>query len=134
MFKEISEALCQDINHDKAELFFSSRTHRQFKRLVQNAININHYQSLNNCLGLFSLIGRNKSTLVTFIEEWAKNRIQGWKYKHLNKAYMEVLQYVVSVIPTYVVSCLLIQKKYVKLLIIVRKLQWGSNDYMKKIN
>jgi len=45
------------------------------------------------------------------MEERAKNRIRGWKYKVFNQARKEVLKFVVSAISVYTMSCFIIPPK-----------------------
>lgn len=75
--KDFNEASGQVINHEKLELFFNYNTPRNFKRLVQGALNMKQSQILGNYLCLPSSIGRTKASLFTFIEERTRFRVQG---------------------------------------------------------
>lgn len=84
--EQFSKESGQTINYEKSKVIFSKNTPRQVKTSISNQSNIQQNQSPGKYLGLPTSIGRNKTSLFTYIEEKITNKIQGWKENLLNQA------------------------------------------------
>lgn len=88
------------------------------------------------CLGLPSAIGKDKTSLFSYIVERARLIIQWWKGKLLSHTGKEILlKLVIATIPFYAMSCFLIPDTICKAIKSTQqKFCWGSGYNDKKIN
>ena len=104
-------ALGQNINRGKSNLFFSSNTSAQTQEDIKNLLAIPAIQRFEQYLGLPFLVGRAKKRSFSIIKEWIWKKLKGWKEKLLSQAGREILiKAMVQAIPINTMSCFKLPK------------------------
>lgn len=87
-------------------------------------------------LGLPSFIIRDKFSLLSYIEDKARLRVQGWKHKLLSHVKKEILfKSMMVAIFTYTMSCFIVPKSVCNSIQSIQKKFWqGNGENEKKIN
>ena len=97
--------LGQQINREKADLYFSKSVSRALKNSIKNFLGVPEIKEYERYLGLLVVVGKNKRASLNYIKEWVWNKIQGWKEKLLSQAGKEILlKLVVQAISTLAMS------------------------------
>ena len=96
----------QQLNRAKTSLFFSRDTPRVVQEEVKQRFGAQVIKQHEKCLGLPSLVGRNKRDTFNAIKEKLGKTLAGWKEKMLLKVGKDVLiKAVAQVILIYTMSC-----------------------------
>ena len=98
--------LGQQINREKADLYFSKLVSRALKNSIKNFLGVPEIKEYERYLGLLVVVGKNKRASLNYIKEWVWNKIQGWKKKLLSQAGGKeiLLKSVVQAISTFAMS------------------------------
>ena len=69
----------QQINRAKTTLFFSKSTLGDMQNLIKDMLGVTVIQHYEKCLGLPSLVGKNKKESFTHIKQQIWKKLQGWE-------------------------------------------------------
>ncbi|KAM6583441.1 hypothetical protein CsatB_010443 [Cannabis sativa] len=106
------QASRQQVNVLKSSIFFSSNTRAEDRTRVCSRMGISEAGDNSTYLGLPNIVGRNKTTLLGFLKERLRKKIQGWEGRFLSKAGKELLiKIVAQSLPSYAMNVFLLTKK-----------------------
>ncbi|KAL8116353.1 hypothetical protein AgCh_022742 [Apium graveolens] len=109
LLQTYEEASSQRVNVSKSSVFFSTNVRRESRSSICRILQMDEADDNSTYLGLPSLVGRNKSSVLGFLKDKVKNRIQSWKNRWVSQAGREVLiKNVVQALPTYAMSVFLL--------------------------
>ena len=106
----------KQINRAKTTLFFSKSTLGDMQNLIKDMLGVTVIQHYEKCLGLPSLVGRNKKESFTHIKQQIWKKLQGWEARFylkrvekfwsrpLHKPYPHILWVVLSFLLLYVMK------------------------------
>jgi hypothetical protein len=115
ILKTYEEALGQEINLSKSEVFFSKNLSIAAQEDLSKIMRVKHVLGTGNYLGLPSMIGRKKKEVFAYIKDRIWKRINSWRGRSLSRAGKEVMiDSILKAIPTYVMSIYLIPESTVK--------------------
>ncbi|GAU37345.1 hypothetical protein TSUD_395260 [Trifolium subterraneum] len=136
VFDEYQRISGQKINMDKSEMTFNPHTYHHIKEEFQAIMPLQVSSNISKYLGMPTHIGRSKQEVFNFIMDKVRNKLKGWKEKHLSFAGRGVvISVVVQAIPTYIMSCFLIPKHMCQHIEkTICKFWWGSNESNHKIH
>jgi hypothetical protein len=84
ILEQYERASGQQVNRDKATIFFSKATLIPTQCAIQDALSVPIIKQYEKYLGLPSLISRNRSQSFSQIKEWVWHKLKGWKEKLLS--------------------------------------------------
>uniref|UniRef100_A0A803NTG1 Reverse transcriptase n=1 Tax=Cannabis sativa TaxID=3483 RepID=A0A803NTG1_CANSA len=106
------QASRQQVNVLKSSIFFISNTRAEDRTRVCSRMGISEAVDNSTYLGLPNIVGRNKTTLLGFLKERLRKKIQGWEGRFLSKAGKELLiKTVAQSLPSYAMNVFLLTKK-----------------------
>uniref|UniRef100_A0A803PBV4 Reverse transcriptase domain-containing protein n=1 Tax=Cannabis sativa TaxID=3483 RepID=A0A803PBV4_CANSA len=109
VFEEVSG---QKVNTSKSSIFFSPNTTGSDREQICGTLGMVEASEESKYLGLPNIIGRNKSSILGFLKEKVKNRINSWDGKLLSRVGKEILlKTIVQSLPTYAMSVFLLPLK-----------------------
>ncbi|MCH80635.1 hypothetical protein A2U01_0001405, partial [Trifolium medium] len=112
VFEEYQRVSGQKINMEKSEMTFSPNIYQHIKDDFQEVMPLQVSNNIAKYLGMPTHIGRSKQEVFNFIMDKVRNKLKGWKEKHLSFAGRGVLiSAVIQAIPTYIMSCFMIPKQ-----------------------
>ena len=112
-FRELLEkfevASGQQINRQKSTAFFSTNTSVYNRRRVCEILQIPEANEHSTYLGLPSFLGRNKASILGFLRDRIRSRIQSWYGSILSRGGKEILiKMVVQSLPMFVMNVFLL--------------------------
>ena len=118
----------QQINAEKTTLFFGKAVRGETKNSIKvllGVLEIKHYEKY---LGLFAMVGKNRSASLNYIRDRVWGKLQGWKEKLLSQVGKEVLlKAVVQSIPIFAMGCFKLPIRLCKdIEMLIRKFWWGQ--------
>lgn len=109
------EASGQRVNADKSSIFFSTNVSQGTRSSICRILQMNEADGNSKYLGLPSLVGRNKSSVLGFLKDRVRNRVNSWKEKWVSQAGREVLiKNVAQTLPSYAMSVFLLPLEITK--------------------
>ena len=125
----------QKINSDKSSITFSTRTSQGVKIRIKQILGIDKEGGVGKYLGLPEHFGRRKKDLFASIVDKIQQRALSWSSHQLSTAgKLVLLQYVLSAIPTFPMSCFELPVSICKKIqSVVTRFWWDSNDGKKKM-
>ncbi|XP_060964189.1 uncharacterized protein LOC133033466 [Cannabis sativa] len=103
------EASGQQVNYQKSTIFFSPNTTPNVKDTICSLMGIAEAGENSFYLGLPNTLGRNKTSLLGFLKDKMRKRIQSWEGKFLSKAGKELLiKSVAQSLPSYAMNVFLL--------------------------
>jgi hypothetical protein len=104
------EASGQAISLPKSEIFYSRNVTDTLKHSLTTIMGVQAVLGTGKYLGLPSVIGRNRTTIFSFIKDRVWQKINSWSSRHLSQAGREVMiKSILQSIPTYVMSIFLLR-------------------------
>lgn len=101
----------QAVNFMKFGVFFSSNVRRDKQEEISAIMGVFNDITLNNYLGLPSLIGRSEKRVFGFLKDRVTKRIDGWKAKSISRAGNSILlKNVAQALHFYCMTCFLLPK------------------------
>ncbi|KAA3455435.1 reverse transcriptase [Gossypium australe] len=101
----------QIVNFEKSNVFFSSNTGFEKKRMVSQMLGVRSSNDPEGYLGLPNMVGRRKKAAFQILKDRLKKRIDNWSTRHLSQGGKEVfIKSVLQAIPTYSMACFLLPK------------------------
>lgn len=125
-----AEASGQFINLDKSSLVFSPRTPDYLRHSISSSLAIPVVSAHEKYLGLPAKMGRSRRHLFAYLRDRVWKRIEGYGERHLSRAGKAVLiKSVLTAIPTYVMSCVLLPKSLLDQIdSAIRRFWWGGKN------
>lgn len=101
----------QQINFDKSVIFFSSNVEDSVAHRIVNQLGVRSLTSMERCLGLPTLVGRNKRGAFSHLCDRMRSKVSGWANYFLSQGGKEVyIKCVLQALSTYSMSCFLFPK------------------------
>ncbi|MCH97074.1 hypothetical protein A2U01_0018067, partial [Trifolium medium] len=121
---------------DKSEMTFSPNIHQNVKNSFQEVLPFPITNNITKYLGMPTQIERSKQVVLNFIMERIRNKLKGWKEKHLSFAGRGILiSAVIQALPTYTMSCFMLPKNMCeKIEKAICRFWWGSKEGQHKIH
>jgi hypothetical protein len=91
ILKTYKVASGQEINLSKSEVFFRRNKSETTQKDLSHIIGVRHVMGTGKYLGLPSMIGRDKRSVLSFIKDRIWKRINAWRGRALSKAGKEVM-------------------------------------------
>ncbi|XP_062088870.1 uncharacterized protein LOC133795435 [Humulus lupulus] len=108
----VEKASGQKINCEKSSIFFSRNTEARVRDEVCGELDIHEADDNTTYLGLPSLLGRKKSSLLGYLNDRIQHRVLGWENKFLSRAGKEILlKTVAQALPNYAMNVFLLPKE-----------------------
>ncbi|KAL6201797.1 hypothetical protein ACLB2K_025509 [Fragaria x ananassa] len=128
-------ALGQSVNLGKSSIFFSAFTPLQLQESIASTLNIRISDKPGIYLGLPTHWGNSKKSVLAYIRERNKQKLEGWKANVLSQAGREVLiKAVAMAVPAYPVSIFLLPVTLCKALNFdISNFWWGFLDSKDKL-
>ncbi|XP_030505125.2 uncharacterized protein LOC115720103 [Cannabis sativa] len=99
----------QQVNFTKSSIFFSINTDLVIQTQICNYLHMVVAEEGSFSLGLPSTMNRNKTSVLGFLRDKVKKRLQSWEGKFLSKGGKEVLiKLVVQALPSYAMNVFLL--------------------------
>ncbi|XP_010474119.1 PREDICTED: uncharacterized protein LOC104753583 [Camelina sativa] len=129
-------ASCQKINQAKSSITFSSKTPRDMKEQAKHILDIHKEGGQGKYLGLPELFGRKKKDLFASIVDRIKQKAISWSSRFLLTAgKLTMLKSVLSVMPTYTMSCFLLPGSLCKRIqSALTRFWWDTSSEKKKMS
>lgn len=89
--KAYEKASGQKVNFHMSSVKFSPNIPKEVKGLFNSLLAIPLANQIKTYLGLPAIMGRNKTSIFSFVKDWVRRRINGWHTKFLFRAGKEVL-------------------------------------------
>jgi hypothetical protein len=136
IFEEYQRISGQQINMDKSEMTFSPKLYQHIKDDFHGILPLAITNNITKYLGMPTLIGHSKQVVFRFIMDKVRNKLKGWKEKHLSFAGRAVLiSAVIQALPTYVMSNFMIPKSMCdQIEKAICRFWWGSKEGQQKIH
>lgn len=112
LLKQYEEALDQQINRSKIMMNFSNNVRQEQKKQILNFMNATGPHQMEKYLGLPPFVGRDQRQTFSTIKQKVWQKLQEQKEKLLSQGGRDVLIKVVvlSIPPTYIISCFKLPK------------------------
>lgn len=135
ILQKYEEASGQKINLQKSAITFSAKTPLEIKIRVKDELKIQNEGGKGKYLGLPELFGRKKKDLFTSIIDRIKQKALSWSSRFLSSAgKLIMLKSVLSVMPTYTMTCFKIPKSLCKRIqSALTRFWWDANTEKKKM-
>jgi hypothetical protein len=105
------EASGQFVNMEKYEIIFSKYTPQRKRNEIHSILPRKVVPYFKKYLRMPTHVGRSKRQVFDFIQDKVWNKLNGWKEKHVSFAgRRKLIKAVAQAIPTYIMSCFLLQK------------------------
>ncbi|XP_062075025.1 uncharacterized protein LOC133779038 [Humulus lupulus] len=109
LLRNFEQASEQKVNMAKSYIFFSTNTSQTIRESLCELMSMNNTTPHTLYLGLPSLVGRNKNTILGFLKVKFRKRVQNWDGKLLSRASEEVfLKSIAQSLPSYAMSFFLL--------------------------
>jgi hypothetical protein len=115
---------------------FSPKLYQHIKDDFHGILPLAITNNITKYLGMPTLIGHSKQVVFRFIMDKVRNKLKGWKEKHLSFAGRAVLiSAVIQALPTYVMSNFMIPKSMCdQIEKAICRFWWGSKEGQQKIH
>lgn len=109
------KATGQKENSSKSSVFFSTNTLVSDRNSVCEMLNMVEVDERSKYLGLPSILGRNKSSLLGYLKDKVTRRIQSWEGRWISKGGKEILiKSVAQTLPSYAINIFLLPVEIIK--------------------
>ncbi|XP_062086997.1 uncharacterized protein LOC133793717 [Humulus lupulus] len=99
----------QQVNLSKSSVFFSTNTRADARVKICDMLKVSEAGESCTYLGLPNILGRNKNTILGFLKDKMRKKIQSWEGKFLSKAGKELLiKTVAQSLPSYAMNVFLL--------------------------
>ncbi|KAM6559492.1 hypothetical protein CsatA_028731 [Cannabis sativa] len=123
----------QKINFNKSSVFYSHNTNIYHRDTICHMLDIYEADENDTYLGLPYSVGRNKNTILGFLKDKIRKRIQGWEGRILSRPGKEVLlKAVAQSISSYAMSLFLLPFETCKELERLMEKFWSKTDSILK--
>lgn len=125
------------MNLQKSSVFFSSNVNESVRTQLCQSLNIMEATTNTTYLGLPNMMGRSKSSTLSFLKDKVRKKIQTWDGRWISQAGREVLvKAVIQYLPTYAMSVFLLPMDIIKEFErMFSKYWWGANsNHSRKIH
>jgi hypothetical protein len=107
-FYEYQRISGQKINMDKSEMTFSPHIQQHIKEEFHSTLPFSITSSISKYLGMPTQIGQSRQSSFNFIMDKIRNKLKGWKERHLYYVGRGILiSVVIQALPTYLMRCFL---------------------------
>jgi hypothetical protein len=136
IFEEYQRIFGQLINMEKSEMTFSPKPYQHIKEDFHGVLPLAITNNITTYLGMPTQIGHSKQAVFRFIMDKVRNKLKGWKEKHLSFTGRAILiSAVIQALPTYVMSCFMIPKTMCdQIEKAICRFWWGSKEGQQKIH
>jgi hypothetical protein len=136
VFEEYHRVSGQKINMEKSEMTFSPHIQQHIKDEFHAILPFSITNNISKYLGMPTQIGQSRQSSFSFIMDRIRNKLKGWKERHLSYAGRGILiSAVIQALPTYLMSCFLLPKViYDQMEQVMCRFWWGSRDRQHKIH
>lgn len=118
----------QEINLSKSSIMFGNEVPSPLRQEIKTILGISREGGMGTYLGLPEKIHGSKAQVFAFVRDMLQTRVNSWSSKFLSKCGKEVLiKSQAQVLPTYVMSCLLLPKAVCSKLTSAIANFWWSN-------
>uniref|UniRef100_A0A803Q9U8 Reverse transcriptase n=1 Tax=Cannabis sativa TaxID=3483 RepID=A0A803Q9U8_CANSA len=109
LLSSFEKALGQKVNLNNSSIFFNPNINHDVRSKFFSSLGMSEATEGSHYLGLPNIIDKNKSTILGFLKNKIKNRIDTWDGRLLSRLGKEILLKIVAQsLPTYVMSIFLI--------------------------
>lgn len=124
----------QNVNLQKSTVFFSSNTIGYNREEICGILQMSAATEQSTYLGLPNILGKNKSSVLGFLRERVRKRIQSWDGTILSRGGKEVLlKTVVQALPTFAMSVFLLPGGIIKdMENLMNRFWWQSSNNQHK--
>ncbi|XP_024155779.1 uncharacterized protein LOC112163738 [Rosa chinensis] len=131
-----AQASGQMINLQNSSVVFSGNVSRQVINQLSSILGVTCVKEHGLYLGLPIHLGRNKTTIFSYLKERLSKKLISWRSKILSAGGKELLLKVVAqTLPNYVMNCYLLPKSLCDdLKQLCSQFFWGSTDGKRKIH
>jgi hypothetical protein len=136
VFEEYQRISGQKINMEKSEMTFSPHIQQHIKEEFHAILPFSITNNISKYLGMPTQIGQSRHSSFNFIMDKIRNKLKGWKERHLSYAGRGILiSAVIQALPTYLMSCFLLPKSLCdQIEQVMCRFWWGSRDRQQKIH
>jgi hypothetical protein len=121
---------------EKSEMTFSPHIQQHIKDEFHVILPFSITNNISKYLGMPTQIGQSRQSSFSFIMDRIRNKLKGWKERHLSYAGRGILiGAVIQALPTYLMSCFLLPKAICNQMEqVMCRFWWGSRDRQHKIH
>jgi hypothetical protein len=136
VFEDYQRISGQKINMEKSEMTFSPYIQQHIKDEFHSILPFSITSNISKYLGMPTQIGQSRQASFNFIMNKVRNKLKGWKERHLSYAGRGILiSAVIQALPTYLMSCFLLPKFICdQIEQAMCRFWWGSRDNQHKIH
>ncbi|KAK2415590.1 hypothetical protein QL285_038058 [Trifolium repens] len=136
VFDEYERISGQKINLGKSEMTFSPNIQQSIKEEFQDVLPFSITNNISKYLGMPTQVGHSKQASFSYIMDKVRNKLKGWKERHLSYAGRSILiSAVIQAIPIYLMSCFVLPKVICdQIEQTMCRFWWGSRDRQHKIH
>ena len=128
LLSNYSLASGQRINHQKSCIYFGKNIPQERRDQIKAKMGIEQEGGEGTYLGLPEAFGGSKVSILSYLKDRMRERVQGWQTRFLSSAGKEVmLKAVALALPTYTMACFLLPKTVCKKIVSIMSEFWWKN-------
>lgn len=128
LLSNYSLASGQRINHQKSCIYFGKNIPQERRDQIKAKMGIEQEGGEGTYLGLPEAFGGSKVSILSYLKDRMRERVQGWQTRFLSPAGKEVmLKAVALALPTYTMACFLLPKTVCKKIVSIMSEFWWKN-------
>lgn len=118
----------QRINFQKSSIYFGKLIPENRREIIKQKLGIHQAGGEGMYLGLPKAFGGSKVSILSYLKEKLRQRVQGWQTRFLSPAGKEVLlKSIALALLTYTMTCVLLPKTLLKKIMAIMADFWWRN-------